>query len=129
MGDFFAMLKRKNLTIEQSPVSAENLGRLVELIETNVISGKIAKDVFEIMSESGEAPEKIVEEKGLKQVTDTGAIEAIVDQVIAGNPDKVNAYKGGKTGLMGWFVGQVIKESRGKANPQVVNQLLAAKLA
>lgn len=129
MGDFFAMLKRKNLTIEESPVSAESLGRLVNLIEKDVISGKIAKDVFEIMSETGENPEKIVEEKGLKQVTDTGAIEAIVDKVIADNPDKVNAYKGGKVGLMGWFVGQVIKESRGKANPQVVNRLLAAKLA
>lgn len=129
MGDFFAMLKRKNLTIEESPVSAESLGRLVDLIEKDVISGKIAKDVFEIMSETGEDPEKIVEEKGLKQVTDTGAIEAIVDKVIAENPDKVNVYKGGKVGLMGWFVGQVIKESRGKANPQVVNRLLAAKLA
>ena len=129
MGDFFAMLKRKNLTIEESPVSAESLGRLVDLIEKDVISGKIAKDVFEIMSETGEDPEKIVEEKGLKQVTDTGAIEAIVDKVIAENPDKVNAYKGGKVGLMGWFVGQVIKESRRKANPQVVNRLLAAKLA
>ena len=91
MGDFFAMLKRKNLTIEESPVSAESLGRLVDLIEKDVISGKIAKDVFEIMSETGEDPEKIVEEKGLKQVTDTGAIEAIVDKVIAENPDKVNA--------------------------------------
>lgn len=129
MGDFFAMLKRKNLTIEESPVSAESLGRLVDLIEKDIISGKIAKDVFEIMSETGEDPEKIVEEKGLKQVTDTGAVEAIVDKVIAENPDKVNAYKGGKVGLMGWFVGQVIKESRGKANPQVVNRLLAAKLA
>lgn len=129
MGDFFAMLKRKNLTIEESPVSAESLGRLVDLIEKDIISGKIAKDVFEIMCETGEDPEKIVEEKGLKQVTDTGAIEAIVDKVIAENPDKVNAYKGGKVGLMGWFVGQVIKESRGKANPQVVNRLLAAKLA
>ncbi len=129
MGDFFAMLKRKNLTIEESPVSAESLGRLVDLIEKDVISGKIAKDVFEIMSETGEDPEKIVEEKGLKQVTDTGAIEAIVDKVIAENPDKVNAYKGGKVGLMGWFVGQVIEKFRGKANPQVVNRLLAAKLA
>ena len=91
MGDFFAMLKRKNLTIEESPVSAESLGRLVDLIEKDIISGKIAKDVFEIMSETGEDPEKIVEEKGLKQVTDTGAIEAIVDKVIAENPDKVNA--------------------------------------
>lgn len=129
MGDFFAMLKRKNLTIEESPVSAENLGKLVDLIEKNVISGKIAKDVFEIMSETGEEPEKIVEEKGLKQVTDSSAIEAIVDKVIANNEDKVVAFKGGKTGLMGWFIGQVIKESQGKANPQMVNELVVKKLS
>ena len=128
MGDFFAMLNRKNLNIDNSPVSAENLGKLVDLIEKNIISGKIAKDVFEIMSETGEAPEKIVEEKGLKQVTDTSAIEAIVDMVIANNPDNVTAFRNGKTNLKGWFVGQVIKESRGKANPQIVNELLAKKL-
>lgn len=128
MGDFFAMLNRKNLTIENSPVSAENLGKLVGLIENNTISGKVAKDVFEIMSETGENPEKIVEEKGLKQVTDVGAIEAIVDKVIAANPDNVAAFHNGKTNLKGWFVGQVLKESKGKANPQMVNELLEKKL-
>ncbi|MBQ8785987.1 MAG: Asp-tRNA(Asn)/Glu-tRNA(Gln) amidotransferase subunit GatB [Alphaproteobacteria bacterium] len=128
MGDFFAMLNRKNLTIDNSPVSAENLGKLVDLIEKNIISGKIAKDVFEIMSETGEDPEKIVEEKGLKQVTDTSAIEAIVDMVIANNLDNVTAFRNGKTNLKGWFVGQVIKESKGKANPQIVNELLDKKL-
>lgn len=128
MGDFFAMLNRKNLTIENSPISAENLGKLVELIETNVISGKVAKDVFEIMSETGDNPEKIVEEKGLKQVTDTAAIEAIVDAVIANNPENVVAYRNGKVNLRGWFVGQVLKESKGKANPQIVNELLNKKL-
>ena len=128
MGDFFAMLNRKNLTIENSPVSAENLGRLVGLIENNVISGKVAKDVFELMAESGENPEKIVEEKGLKQVTDSGAIEAVVDKVIADNPDNVAAYRNGKVALRGWFVGQVMKESKGKANPQMVNELLDKKL-
>ena len=128
MGDFFAMLNRKNLTIENSPISAENLGKLVELIETNVISGKVAKDVFEIMSETGDNPEKIVEEKGLKQVTDTAAIEAIVDAVIANNPENVAAYRNGKVNLRGWFVGQVLKESKGKANPQIVNELLNKKL-
>ena len=129
MGDFFAMLKRKSLSIEESPVSAKQLGQLVELINKDVISGKIAKDVFEIMSETGEDSEKIVEEKGLKQVTDTGAIEAIVDKVIAESPDNVAAYKAGKVNLIGWFVGQVIKQSGGKANPGVVNQLLKAKLS
>ena len=128
MGDFFAMLNRKNLTIDNSPISAENLGKLVELIETNVISGKVAKDVFEIMAETGDNPEKIVEEKGLRQVTDTGAIEAIVDMVIANNPDNVAAYRNGKVNLRGWFVGQVLKESKGKANPQIVNELLNKKL-
>ena len=128
MGDFFAMLNRKNLTIENSPISAENLGKLVELIETNVISGKVAKDVFEIMAETGDNPEKIVEERGLKQVTDTAAIEAIVDMVIANNPDNVTAYRNGKVNLRGWFVGQVLKESKGKANPQIVNELLNKKL-
>lgn len=128
MGDFFAMLNRKNATIENSPVSAENLGKLVGLIEQNIISGKAAKDVFEIMSDTGDDPEKIVEEKGLKQVTDTSAIEAIVDAVIANNPDNLAAYRNGKVNLRGWFVGQVIKESKGKANPQIVNELLNKKL-
>ncbi len=128
MSDFFAMLNKKRLDISQSPISAENLGRLVELISKEVISGKIAKDVFEIMSETGENPEKIVEEKGLKQVTDSGAIEALVEEVIASNPDNVAAYKNGKTNLAGWFVGQVIKQSQGKANPAMVNKLVKEKL-
>ncbi|MBR1825289.1 MAG: Asp-tRNA(Asn)/Glu-tRNA(Gln) amidotransferase subunit GatB [Alphaproteobacteria bacterium] len=128
MSDFFAMLNKKRLDIAQSPVSAENLGNLVELISKEVISGKIAKDVFEIMSETGKSPEKIVEEKGLKQVTDTGAIETIINEVIASNPDNVSAYKNGKTNLAGWFVGQVIKQSQGKANPAIVNKLVREKL-
>ncbi len=129
MGDFFAMLNEKKITLEESPISPENLGKLVDLITSDVINGKTAKDVFAIMTETGDAPDKIVEEKGLKQVTDSGAIEAIVDAVIAANPDNVAAYKGGKVNLMGWFVGQVMKESRGKANPGMVNQLLAKKLS
>ena len=128
MGDFFAMLKKKNLDISQSPVSAENLGKLVDLITHDVISGKIAKDVFEIMAETSEDPEKIVEERGLKQVTDTSAIEAIIDSVIASNPENVASYRAGKVNLLGWFVGQVIKQSQGKANPAMVNKLLKEKL-
>ena len=128
MSDFFAMLNKKHLDISQSPVSAENLGALVELICKEVISGKIAKDVFEIMCETGENPEKIVEERGLKQVTDTSAIEAIINQIIAENPDNVAAYKAGKTNLAGWFVGQTLKLSQGKANPQIVNKLVREKL-
>ena len=128
MGDFFAMLNEKHLSLEESPVSAENLGNLVELVSQNVINGKTAKDVFAIMVETGEAPENIVEERGLKQVTDTGAIEKVIDEVLAASPDNVAAYRGGKTALMGWFVGQVMKASGGKANPGMVNQLLKQKL-
>ena len=128
MGDFFAMLNEKHLELAESPVSAENLGNLVELVSQNVINGKTAKDVFAIMAETGENPEKIVEERGLKQVTDTGAIEKVIDEVLAASPDNVAAYRGGKTALMGWFVGQVMKASGGKANPGMVNQLLKQKL-
>ena len=128
MGDFFAMLNEKKIELKDSPVSAENLGALVELISSNVINGKTAKDVFALMVETGENPEKIVEEKGLKQVTDTSEIEKIVDDVIASSPANVAAYQGGKQGLFGWFVGQVMKASKGKANPVVVNELLKKKL-
>ena len=128
MGDFFSMLNKKKLDISQSPIAPENLGKLVDLINKEVISGKIAKDVFEIMAETGENPEKIVEEKGLKQVTDTGAIEKIIDDIIKANPDNVAAYKNGKTNLAGWFVGQTMKMSQGKANPAIVNKLIKEKL-
>ena len=128
MGDFFAMLNEKKIELKDSPVSAENLGRLVELVSSNVINGKTAKDVFALVVETGENPEKIVEEKGLKQVTDSSEIEKIVDEVIASSPANVAAYQGGKQGLFGWFVGQVMKASRGKANPVVVNELLKKKL-
>ncbi len=128
MGDFFGMLNEKKLELKDSPVSPENLGRLVELVSTNVINGKTAKDVFAIMAETGENPEKIVEEKGLKQVTDTSAIEAVIDEVLASSPENVAAYQGGKQGLFGWFVGQVMKASKGKANPGIVNKLLKEKL-
>ena len=128
MGDFFAMLNEKKIGLSESPISPENLGKLVDLITSNVINGKTAKEVFVIMTQTGENPEKIVEEKGLKQVTDTGAIEAVIDEVIAANPDNVAAYKAGKVALMGWFVGQVMKASKGKANPAMVNELLRKKL-
>ncbi len=128
MGDFFAMLNEKKITLAESPISAENLGALVELVSKNVINGKTAKDVFAIMAATGDAPEKIVEEKGLKQVTDVGAIEKVVDEILANNQANVEAYKAGKTNLIGWFVGQVMKASQGKANPEVVNKLLKQKL-
>jgi aspartyl-tRNA(Asn)/glutamyl-tRNA(Gln) amidotransferase subunit B len=109
-------------------VSSDQLAELLTLIETNVISGKIAKTVFEEMVKSGKNPKVIVEEKGLVQVTDESAIESVVDQVIAANPGEVEKFKGGNVKLMGFFVGQVMKETKGKANPQIVNKLLAQKL-
>ncbi len=129
MGELFAVLNKQNLTIEQSPVSAEKLGGLLDLLADNTISGRIAKDVFAEMVETGKAAKDIVEEKGLKQITDTGPIEAAADTVIAGNPDQVAKFKGGNDKLIGWFVGQVMKATGGKANPQVVNEILRKKLA
>jgi aspartyl-tRNA(Asn)/glutamyl-tRNA(Gln) amidotransferase subunit B len=126
-GSLFGALNRSGLEIDASPVSAENLGGLIDLIGDGTISGRIAKDVFEIMVETGGAPAKIVEERGLKQLTDTGAIEAAVDEIIAANPDKVAEVKE-KPKLAGWFVGQVMKATGGKANPQAVNEMLRAKL-
>ena len=128
MGDLFAYLNKECLPITKSPVSAENLGALVGLIADNTISGKIAKDVFQFMIETGKAPATIVEEKGLKQNTDTGAIEKIVDEVLAANPEQVAEIKAGKDKLKGWLVGQIMKASAGKANPTLVNQILNQKL-
>jgi len=108
-------------------MSAAQLGAIVDLIASNTISGKIAKDLFEIVWTEGGDPAAIVEKRGMRQVTDTGAIEAAVDAVIAANPDKVEAVKTKPT-MLGWFVGQVMKQSGGKANPQAVNDILKAKL-
>ena len=128
MGDLFAYLNKECLPISKSPVSAENLGALVGLIANNTISGKIAKDVFQFMIETGKDPATIVEEKGLKQTTDTGAIERIVDEVLAANPEQVAEIKAGKDKLKGWLVGQIMKASQGKANPALANQILNKKL-
>lgn len=128
LGDFFARLNADKLSLAESPVAPQMIGELVDLIVDNVISGKIAKDVFGIMFETGQSPARIVEERGLKQVTDTSAIEKIVDDVISASPDNVAAYQSGKTNLFGWFVGQVMKASKGAANPQAVNELLKKKL-
>ena len=101
---------------------------MVDLINDGTISSRIAKDVFAFMVEEGKTPDEIVEEKGLKQVTDTSAIEKMVDDVIAANPDKVAEYKGGKEKLLGWFVGQTMRASQGKANPAMLNELVKKKL-
>lgn len=121
-------LNKDGKTLAESPVSARQLGELVGLISNQTISGKIAKDVFAEMMATGKDPAAIVDEKGLKQVTDTSAIEKVVDEVIFENPDNVAAYKGGKDKLFGFFVGQVMKKSGGKANPDIVNDLLKKKL-
>jgi aspartyl-tRNA(Asn)/glutamyl-tRNA(Gln) amidotransferase subunit B len=128
MGTLFGALNKAGLEIEDSPVAPGALGGLIDRITDNTISGRIAKDVFEIMFESGRDADAIIDEKGLKQVTDTGAIDALVDQVIADNPDKVADFRSGKDKLMGWFVGQVMQASKGKANPKAVNETLRAKL-
>jgi len=126
-GDFFAMLKRRGVGIDGSPISADHLGKLLDLIGDGTISGRIAKDLFLAMEETGKDPAKLVEERGLKQVTDSGAIEAAIKAVIDANPGQVAAYKA-KPALFGWFVGQVMKSTGGKANPKAVNELLKKAL-
>ncbi len=128
MGTLLGLLNSEGKSIDQSPVSSAQLAELITLIETDVISGKIAKTVFDEMVTSGKAPKVIVEEKGLVQVTDASAIESVVDQVISANPSEVEKFKAGNAKLMGFFVGQVMRETKGKANPQMVNQLLKKKL-
>ena len=127
INDLLGALNKASLDISQSPMSADQLGGIIDLIKEGTISGKIAKDLFEIVWNEGGDPAKIVEARGMKQVTDTGAIEKNVDEIISANPDKVAKAKEKPT-LAGWFVGQVMKKTGGKANPQVVNNLIKAKL-
>jgi aspartyl-tRNA(Asn)/glutamyl-tRNA(Gln) amidotransferase subunit B len=128
MGDLFAALNRAGRTIADSPVPASSLGGLLDLMDDKTISGRIAKDVFEAMVESGDDPASIVERKGLRQVTDLGAIERVVDGILAANADKVAEYKSGREKLFGFFVGQVMKATSGKGNPALVNETLRRKL-
>ncbi|MGC9518606.1 MAG: Asp-tRNA(Asn)/Glu-tRNA(Gln) amidotransferase subunit GatB [Desulfuromonadaceae bacterium] len=128
MGDIQRMLNETGMDIEQIPVTPEMLCGILERIADNTISGKIGKQVFDLMWESGKDADTIIEEQGLKQVTDSGALEAMVDEVIAANPAQAQEFKEGKDKLLGFFVGQVMKASRGKANPGMVNELLRKKL-
>jgi aspartyl-tRNA(Asn)/glutamyl-tRNA(Gln) amidotransferase subunit B len=128
-GDFFAALNRTSRTIETTPVSAAALGALLDLMADATINGRIAKDVFEIMVDTGEAPGAIVDRLGLRQVTDTGAIDAAVDKVLAANPDKLAEYRAGKEKLFGFFVGQVMKAMAGKGNPALVNEAIRRRLS
>jgi aspartyl-tRNA(Asn)/glutamyl-tRNA(Gln) amidotransferase subunit B len=129
ISELFGALNKAGKSIAESPVSAAALGELVGLISNNTISGRIAKDVFQAMVETGKGAAAIVEEKGLRQVTDTGAIEAEIDKVLAAQAEKVAEYRGGKDKLFGFFVGQVMKATGGKANPALLNELLKKKLA
>ena len=128
IGELFALLNEKNLEITQSPISARNLSKLINLIKDGTISGKIAKTLFELMLDGDKDPEILVEEKGLKQKSDPKELENLIDGVIKDNPDKVAEYKSGKVKLFGFFVGQVMKVSNGTANPQLVNEILKKKL-
>jgi aspartyl-tRNA(Asn)/glutamyl-tRNA(Gln) amidotransferase subunit B len=127
INELFGRLNKESRDISASPVSAQQLGTIIDLIGEGTISGKIAKDLFEIVWQEGGDPRALVEARGMKQVTDLGAIEKVVDDIIAANPDKVAQAKA-KPALIGWFVGQVMKSSGGKANPQAVNDLLKSKL-
>ena len=127
-GELFALLNEKNIEITESPISSKNLSKLINLIKDGTISGKIAKSVFEIMSNGDKDPSIIIEEKGLKQQSDPKELENIIDKVISDNPQNVDAYKAGKDKLFGFFVGQVMKNTGGKANPKLVNEILKKKL-
>ena len=127
--DLFGVLNKQGLEIAESPVSGEHLGGLIDLITDGTISGRIAKDVFDDMVKSGRDAAEIVAEKGLRQVSDTGEIEAIIDTIIAGADDQVAQFRSGNEKIIGWFVGQVMQQTQGKANPKIVNELLRKKLA
>ena len=128
MGDLFASLNEKNISISESPVSSKKMAQLINSISSGIISGRTAKEVFEIMKETGDEPKQIIESKGLQQKSDPKELEKIIDKVVSENKDKVIQYKSGKDKLFGFFVGQVMKISGGKANPQLVNEILKQKL-
>lgn len=126
--DFFATLNSKGWTIETCPITPAHLSELVDLQIDGTVSGRLAKEVYEIMVETLQFPSQIVEERGLKQLVDTDAISAVISSVIETNTDKVAQYRSGKDKLLGFFVGQVMKQTQGKANPAIVNELLSTML-
>lgn len=128
IGDYFGALNKSSATLDSAPVDSKKLGGLLDLIADGTISGRIAKEVFEEMWDSGEEAGAIVEAKGLKQISDSSEIETLVDDIIANNPKQVEQFKGGNEKILGWFVGQVMKATQGKANPGMVNQVLRNKL-
>ncbi len=128
ISELFGRLNREDKSIAESPVAARQLGGLLDLLADKTISGRIAKDVFDEMFKTGKDPSEIVEEKGLRQITDVGAIEAVIDQIITNNPQQAEQYRGGITKVAGWFTGQAMRATQGKANPQLVNEILKKKL-
>ena len=124
MGDLFALLNNKNLSIKKSPISTQNLAELINLIKSGEISGRIAKEVFEHMSKTKESPKKIIESKGLKQQSDPDKLEKIIKEILKNNAANVEKYKSGKDKLFGFFVGEAMKLTKGKANPILVNKIL-----
>jgi aspartyl-tRNA(Asn)/glutamyl-tRNA(Gln) amidotransferase subunit B len=128
LGDFLGLLNKDGLGIASSPVSAQQLGGMIQRISDGTISGKIAKQVFEAMWAGEGDADQVIEAKGLKQITDSSAIEAIIDEIIANNPGQVEQYRSGKDKLFGFFVGQAMKATQGKANPAQLNELLKKKL-
>ena len=124
MGDLFAMLNNKGLNISNSPITAKNFAELIQSIKSGEISGRIAKEVFEIMVQNGDNPKKIIESKGMKQQSDPKELEKMINEILTKNKDKVDQYKAGKEKLFGFFVGEVMKLSGGKANPQLTNEVL-----
>jgi aspartyl-tRNA(Asn)/glutamyl-tRNA(Gln) amidotransferase subunit B len=129
IGDISAFLNKEMIEIHESKLNSDNLAILINRIDDQTISGKIGKSVFEEMCVSGSSPDEIIESQGLKQISDDGEIEAIIESIISTNPSQVESYKNGKEKLFGFFVGQVMKETQGKANPKVVNEILKKKLS
>ena len=128
VGDITAYLKENNININETKLTPKALAELVDLITKGTISNNIAKKILPQMLETGAQPKEIVEKEGLSVISDEGAIKELVQKVVANNPAQVQAYKGGKTNLMGFFVGQIMKETKGRANPQVINKLLSEEL-
>ena len=126
--ELFSVLNKKNLSIDESPISPNHLGELIDNIDSGKISSRQAKDIFEEMCETGESANNIINKKGLSQISDEGELEKLVDNVISSNPENVEKYKNGKDKLFGFFVGEAMKLSKGKANPKVLNELLKSKL-
>ncbi len=128
MGDFLRLVNAANQEVAQSRVTPENLAELLTLVDQGIISGKIAKDVFEEMFASGKSPKSVIEEKGLVQISDTGELEKLAEEILAKNPGSVSDYRGGKEKALGFLVGQIMKATRGKANPKLANEILLQKL-